>query len=48
VLLIEAVRRLFAISEQAPAEKEPSAEGGTEAKVTRLATAATGPTGESK
>ena len=47
-LLIEAVRRLFAISEQAPAEKEPSVEGGTEAKVTRLATAATGPTGESK
>jgi glutamyl-tRNA reductase len=47
-LLIEAVRRLFAISEEAPAEKETSTEGGTEAKVTRLATAATGRTGESK
>ena len=47
-LLIDAVRRLFAISEEQPAEKEPSTEGGTEATVTHLATAASRSTGESK
>ena len=47
-LLIDAVRRLFAIPEEQPDQKAPSTEGGTEAKVTRLNTAATGSTGESK
>jgi hypothetical protein len=54
-LLIDAVRRLFAIAEEEPSEKEPSTEAGTEAgteaKVTHLApaaTRATGSTGESK
>jgi glutamyl-tRNA reductase len=47
-LLIDAVRRLFALSEEEPPPAAPSTEGSTEAKVTQLATAATGPTGESK
>ena len=47
-LLIDAVRRLFAISEEPPAEQEPSTEAGTEATVTHLATAASRSTGESK
>ena len=50
-LLIDAVRRLFAIAEEEPSEKEPSTEAGTEAKVTHLApaaTRATGSTGKSK
>ena len=46
--LIDAIRRLFALSEEEPAAKESSTQGGTEAKVTQLAAAATGPTGESK
>jgi len=46
--LIDAVRRLFAISEEQPAEKAPSTEAGTEATVSHLATAGTGSTGESK
>jgi hypothetical protein len=46
--MIDAVRRLFALSDEEPAAKEPSTEGGTEAKVTQLAAAATGSTGESK
>jgi glutamyl-tRNA reductase len=47
-LLIDAIRRLFALSEEEPAAKESSTQSGTEAKVTQLAAAATGPTGESK
>jgi len=47
-LLIDAIRRLFALSEEERAPKEPSTETSTEAKVTQLAAAATGPTGESK
>ena len=47
-LLIDAVRRLFAISEEQAAEKAPSTEADTEATVTHLATAATRSTGESK
>ena len=46
--LIDAVRRLFAISEEQAAEKAPSTEADTEATVTHLATAATRSTGESK
>ena len=46
--LIDAVRRLFAIPEDEPAESDPSTEGGTEAKVARLAATGTGPTSESK
>lgn len=46
-LLIDAVRRVFAISDESPME-EPSTEIGNEATVTRLSTAATGTTGESK
>ena len=45
-LLIDAVRRLFAISEEEPAEKEPSTDSGAEATVTHLS--ASGSTGESK
>jgi glutamyl-tRNA reductase len=47
-LLIDAVRRLFALSEEESPQSEASTAGGTEAKVTQLAAAATGPTGESK
>jgi len=47
-LLIDAVRRLFALSEEESPQSEPSTAGGTEAKVTHLTAAATGPTGESK
>jgi glutamyl-tRNA reductase len=47
-LLIDVVRRLFAIPEDESAKKKPSTEGGTEAKVTQLAATATGPTSESK
>jgi glutamyl-tRNA reductase len=50
-LLIDAVRRLFALSEESPAEKEPSTEAGVDTKVTHLAATATrttGSTGKSK
>jgi glutamyl-tRNA reductase len=47
-LLIDAVRRLFAISEQEPSKRDASTEDGLEAKVTQLAAAGTGSTGESK
>jgi len=47
-LLIDAARRLFAISDEEPATNEPSTESGKEATVTRLSAAATGSTGESK
>jgi len=47
-LLIDAVRRLFALAEEeAPAPESPSAQPTAEAKITQLA-AATGTTGESK
>ncbi len=46
--MIDAVRRLFALSDEEPAAKEPSTAGGTEAKVTRLSAAGTRSTGESK
>jgi glutamyl-tRNA reductase len=46
--LVDAVRRLFAIPADEPAHREPSTEGGTEAKVAQLAAAGTRPTGESK
>jgi glutamyl-tRNA reductase len=47
-LLIDAVRRLFAISDEAPAPEPSSTDGGKETTVTRLSAAATGSTGESK
>jgi glutamyl-tRNA reductase len=47
-LLIDAVRRLFAISEEPPPKRDASTEGGQDAKVTQLAAAGTGSTGESK
>ena len=47
-LLIDAVRRLFALSEDEPQASEPSTQGSTEGTVTQLAPATTGPTGESK
>jgi len=47
-LLIDAVRRLFALSEEESPQTEPSTEGSPEAKVTQLTAAATGPTGEPK
>ena len=47
-LLIDAVRRLFAITEDADARKETSTEDDTKAKVTRLAAAGSGPSGETK
>lgn len=47
-LLIDAVRRLFALSEDEPHASEPSTQGSTEGTVTQLAPATTGPTGESK
>ena len=47
-LLIDAVRRLFAITDEEPSAKEPSTQGGSEAKVGQLAAAAQGPTGETK
>lgn len=47
-LLIDAVRRLFAIAEDADTRDETSAEDDTKAKVTHLAAAGTGPTGEPK
>ncbi|MGB8332437.1 MAG: glutamyl-tRNA reductase [Polyangiales bacterium] len=47
-LLIDAVRRLFAISDEAPSETEPLLESVTETSVTRLSTAASGSTGEPK
>ncbi|MGB8224476.1 MAG: glutamyl-tRNA reductase [Polyangiales bacterium] len=46
--LIDAVRRLFAISDAQPSGNEASADDGNEATVTRLSAAATGSTGESK
>jgi glutamyl-tRNA reductase len=48
-LLIDAVRRLFALSEEDRRVKQPTAEAGAEPKVTQqLAAAAHGQTGESK
>jgi glutamyl-tRNA reductase len=47
-LLIDAVRRLFAISEEESSKRDASTEGGQEAKVTQLAAAGTGSKGESK
>jgi len=47
-LLIDAVRRLFAISEEEPVEKGPSTESSAEATVTHLSATASGSTGESK
>jgi glutamyl-tRNA reductase len=47
-LLIDAVRRLFAISDEAPAVEPSSTDGSKETTVTRLSAAATGSTGESK
>jgi glutamyl-tRNA reductase len=47
-LLIDAIRRLFVLSDEEPPAKQPSAESSAEANVTQLAAAATGPTGESK
>ncbi len=48
-LLIDAVRRLFDLSEEETAAKEPSTETAKEGTVTQLSTAAaSGPTGESK
>ncbi len=48
VLLIDAVRRLFALSDEGPATEEPSMEGSAEPEVSQLGTAATGSTGHSK
>ena len=47
-LLIDAVRRLFAISDEPSPKRDASTEGGQETKVTQLAAAGTGSTGESK
>ena len=47
-LLIDAVRRLFALSEADTAPREPSTEAAQEASVAHLTAAATGPAGESK
>jgi glutamyl-tRNA reductase len=46
--LIDAVRRLFALSEDEPGANEPSTQASKESSVTQLAPATTGPTGESK
>jgi len=46
--LIDAVRRLFAISDAEPSVNESSEESGSESTITRLSAAATGSTGESK
>ncbi|KPK51377.1 MAG: hypothetical protein AMJ63_12635 [Myxococcales bacterium SG8_38_1] len=47
-LLIDAVRRLFALSEEEARPSETSTQPIAEGKVTQLTAAATGPTGESK
>jgi glutamyl-tRNA reductase len=47
-LLIDAVRRLFALSEEEATPRETSSQPSAEGKVTQLTAAATGPTGESK
>ena len=47
-LLIDAVRRLFALTEDEPEATERSTQPSGEAKVTQLAAATTGPSGESK
>ncbi len=47
-LLIDAVRRLFAIAEEGPVSKEPSTQTGPEATVTQLTAATSGTTGETK
>ncbi|MDH4282286.1 MAG: glutamyl-tRNA reductase [Myxococcales bacterium] len=47
-LLIDAVRRLFAIPEESSASQEPSEEGGDEERVRPLTAAATPSTGEPK
>jgi glutamyl-tRNA reductase len=46
--LIDAVRRLFALSEEEPDREEASGQPSAETNVTQLAAAGTGPTGESK
>jgi glutamyl-tRNA reductase len=46
-LLIDAVRRLFALSEEDVGAKEASTEGAGEATITQLTTAAAGSSGES-
>jgi glutamyl-tRNA reductase len=46
-LLIDAVRRLFALSEEDPGAQAASTDGANEGKVTQLATAAAGSSGES-
>jgi len=47
-LLIDAVRRLFALSEQEAPPEEPSTQTSAEAKVSQLTAAATGPRGDTK
>ena len=47
-LLIDAVRRLFALSEEEAAPEPPAAQPAPEPQVTKLAAATTGPTGETK
>jgi hypothetical protein len=47
-LLIDAVRRLFALTEDAPEAKERSAEPSGQGKVTQLAAATSGHSGDSK
>ena len=46
--LIDAVRRLFALSEEEPEASEPSTQGSKDTTVTKLEPATAGPTGESK
>jgi glutamyl-tRNA reductase len=47
-LLIDAVRRLFALSQEEPQRSEPSTQESQDGTVTKLSPATTGPTGESK
>jgi hypothetical protein len=47
-LLIDAVRRLFALSEDKIVVDEPSTQAGSEATVTQLTAATSGSTGETK
>ena len=47
-LLIDAVRRLFALSEQETPPEEASTQTNAEAKVSQLTAATTGPTGDTK
>ncbi len=46
--LIDAVRRLFSLSEEEPPQSEPSTQESQDATVAKLAPVTTGPTGESK